>query len=142
MKVTIIGTEVKCPYDGTIAIGIPYLSSFTLTPPFMKDENDKIIAGARTTIQALRMTLKNSGQFFIQVADTMGTSYDSGETTATTWSEIDLGHSWVNSIGSVTIPCRTQLPSTECTVYTKGTTDVNVVSVEYTIRTATKRRRI
>ena len=142
VKVTIIGTEVKCPYDGTIAIGIPYLSSFTLTPPFMKDENDKIIAGARTTIQALRMTLKNSGQFFIQVADTMGTSYDSGETTATTWSEIDLGHSWVNSVGSVTIPCRTQLPSTECTVYTKGTTDVNVVSVEYTIRTATKRRRI
>lgn len=133
---------IKCPYNGRIAIGIPYKSSFTLTPPFMKDENEKVIAGARSTVQSLRMTFENTGKFNIKVQDTMGVSYDRGENTATTWSEADLGYSWVNSIGSVVIPCRTQLSSTECSVYTTGTTDMNVVSVEYTLRVAAKRRRI
>lgn len=136
------GDKIKCPYKGRIAVGVQYNSSFKLTPPFMKDENDKVIAGARSTVQSLRMTFENTGQFNILVQDTMGVSYDRGETTATTWSEADLGYSWVNSIGSVVIPCRTQLSSTECSVYTAGCTDMNVVSVEYTLRVATKRRRI
>lgn len=134
--------KVHCPYSGRIAIGIPYKSGFTLTPPFMKDDNDKVIAGARSTVQSLRMTFENTGRFNIKVQDTMGVSYDRGGNTATTWSEADLGYSWVNSIGSVVIPCRTQLSSTECSVFTTGTTDMNVVSVEYTLRVATKRRRV
>lgn len=142
VQIKIVGDKVHCPYNGRISIGIPYHSEFTLTPPFMKDENDKVIAGARATIQSLRMTFEHTGAFNVKVSDTMGTSYDRIDTAATTWSEVDLGYSWVNSIGTVTIPCRTQLPSTECSVYTSSTTDINVVSVEYTIRTATKRRRI
>lgn len=139
---SIVDGKIKCPWKGTIAIGIPFQSSFTLTPPFMKDENEKVIAGARSKIHSLRMTFENTGSFNVLVRDTMGISYDRGENTATTWSEADLGYSWVNSIGAVVIPCRTQLPSTECSVYTTGTTDMNVVSVEYTLRVATRRRRI
>lgn len=142
VQIVIDGKSVKCPYNGRIAIGVPYMSKFTLTPPFMKDENDKVIVGARSTVQSLRMTFENTGRFNVHVQDTMGTSYDRGENTATTWSEADLGYSWINSIGSVVIPCRTQLSSTECSVFTTGTTDMNVVSVEYTLRVATKRRRV
>lgn len=142
VSINIVDNEVHCQYNGKIAIGIVYNSLFTLTPPFMKDDNGKVLAGAKSTVQSLRMTFENTGSFNIKVQDTMGTSYDRGETTATTWSEVDLGYSWVNSIGTVSIPCRTQLSSTDCTVYTAGTTDMNVVSVEYTLRVATKRRRI
>jgi hypothetical protein len=132
----------KCPYEGRVAFGEVYPSTFTLTPPFIKDDAGKVIAGTRSTIQQLRMTFKNTGSFDVSVKDTMGTAYIGEGSTALTWSEVDLGYSWVNSIGAVTIPCRTRLASTECTVSTTGTTDMNLVSTEYVLRIAQKRRRL
>lgn len=140
--VTVDGNTVRCPYDGTIVLGTRYESSFQLTPPFIKDDNGKVVAGTRTTIQQLRMTFKDTGAFNVLVKDTMGIAYDNDDDTALTWSEADLGYSWVNSIGSVVIPCRTRLSSTQCTVSTTGTTDLNLVSTEYVLRTTSKRRRL
>ena len=134
--------RIYCPYDGRIAIGQRYRSEFQLTPPFVKDNSGKVIAGSRSTIQQLRMTFKSTGSFKVKVLDTMGVAYDGEDNTALTWSETDLGYSWVNSIGSVVIPCRTRLSSTECTVSTNGTTDMNLVSTEYVLRMASKRRRL
>lgn len=142
VQYSITGNTLKSPYNGTVVLGKRYRSAFTLTPPFIKDESGKVIAGARTTIQQLRMTFKSTGSFEVHVQDTMGVSYDGTGNTAYTWSEADLGYTWVNSIGSVTIPCRTQLSSTECTVSTAGTTDMNLVSTEYVLRLAQKRRRL
>ena len=138
----VVGYRVNCHYNGQIVIGIPYESTFTLTPPFLKDESGKVVAGTRTTIQQLRLTFKSTGSFNVKVLDTMGTAYDGAGDTALTWSEADLGYSWVNSIGAVVVPCRTRLSSTECSVTTKGTTDMNLVSTEYILRTANKRRRL
>lgn len=137
-----LGNAVICPYNGQIVLGVPFESTFTLTPPFLKDESGKVVAGTRTTIQQLRMTFKSTGSFNVKVLDTMGTAYDGEGDTALTWSETDLGYSWVNSIGAVVIPCRTRLSSTECSVTTTGTTDMNLVSTEYVLRTANKRRRL
>lgn len=136
------GDVVKCPYEGTIVLGQRYSSEFQLTPPFVKDDNGKVVAGTRTTIQQLRMTFKDTGSFSVKVQDTMGVAYDNDDSTAFTWSEADLGYSWVNSIGAVVIPCRTRLSSTECSVSTTGTTDLNLVSTEYVLRMASKRRRL
>lgn len=137
-----LGNTITCPYNGQIVLGIPYESTFTLTPPFIKDETGKVVAGTRTTIQQLRMTFKSTGSFNVKVTDTMGTAYDGEGDTALTWSEADLGYSWVNSIGAVVIPCRTRLTSTKCSVTTTGTTDMNLVSTEYVLRMANKRRRL
>ena len=142
VAITVEGSTIKCPYDGTIVIGTRFESSFQLTPPFIKDDNGKVVAGTRTTIQQLRMTFKDTGAFNVLVQDTMGVAYDNDDDTALTWSETDLGYSWVNSIGSVVIPCRTRLSSTQCTVSTTGTTDLNLVSTEYVLRTTSKRRRL
>lgn len=137
-----LGNTITCPYEGQIVLGIPFESTFTLTPPFIKDESGKVVAGTRTTIQQLRMTFKSTGSFNVKVLDTMGTAYDGEGDTALTWSEADLGYSWVNSIGAVVIPCRTRLSSTECSVTTTGTTDMNLVSTEFVLRMANKRRRL
>ena len=138
----VVGYKVNCHYNGQIVLGMPYESTFTLTPPFLKDESGKVVAGTRTTIQQLRLTFKSTGSFNVKVLDTMGTAYDGEGDTALTWSEADLGYSWVNSIGAVVVPCRTRLSSTECSVTTTGTTDMNLVSTEYVLRTANKRRRL
>lgn len=141
VAITVDGSTVCCPYDGTVVLGTRYESSFQLTPPFIKDDNGKVVAGTRTTIQQLRMTFKDTGRFNVLVQDTMGVAYDNDDT-ALTWSETDLGYSWVNSVGSVVIPCRTRLSSTQCAVSTTGTTDLNLVSTEYILRTTSKRRRL
>lgn len=140
--ITIDGATVQCPYNGVIVVGTRYESSFQLTPPFIKDDNGKVVTGTRTTIQQLRMTFKDTGRFNVLVQDTMGVAYDNDDDTALTWSEADLGYSWVNSVGAVVIPCRTRLSSTQCSVSTDGTTDLNLVSTEYVLRTASKRRRL
>lgn len=142
VQFTVSGSTISCPYEGRIVLGVRYNSTFTLTPPFVKDDKGKVIAGVRSTIQQLRMTFKNTGTFNALVQDTMGTAYTGESTTALTWSETDLGYTWINSIGTVTIPCRTRLASTECSISTEGTTDLNLVSTEYVLRMANKRKRI
>lgn len=142
VMVSVEGSVVTCPYDGVVVLGTRYESSFQLTPPFIKDDSGKVATGTRTTIQQLRMTFKDTGRFNVLVQDTMGVAYDNDDDTALTWSEADLGYSWVNSVGAVVIPCRTKLSSTQCSVSTSGTTDLNLVSTEYVLRTTSKRRRL
>ena len=139
---TIDGSTISCPYDGVLALGTRYTSMYKLTPPFVKDENGKVVGGANTTINSLTMEFKNTGTFNVQVKDTMGQAYDGMMDTAYTWSEAQLGYTWINSIGSVVIPCRTYLSSTECTVETDSTTDLNLVSTKYLIRLNLRYRRV
>ena len=134
--------NIKCPYDGVIYVGVRFTSEFTLTPPFIKDENGKVVAGAKSTLVRLDMEFKNTGTFKVSVADTMGGSYSNDLDTALTWSEADLGYTWVNSIGQVSIPCRTRLTSTQCSVETVGTTDLNLTNCNYLLRLNQKHRRI
>ncbi|AHY26813.1 putative tail tubular protein B [Acinetobacter phage vB_AbaP_Acibel007] len=134
--------NVTCPYDGVIYVGVRFTSEFTLTPPFIKDENGKVVAGAKSTVVRLDMEFKNTGTFKVSVKDTMGDSYYNELDTALTWSEADLGYTWVNSIGQVSIPCRTRLTSTQCSVETVGTTDLNLTNCNYLLRLNQKHRRI
>lgn len=136
------GSTITTEYEGTLAVGIPYESTFTLTPPFIKDQNGVVIAGAGSTLNRLEMEFQNTGSFTVSVKDTMGTAYAGEDDTALTWSETQLGYSWVNSIGSIIIPCRTRLTSTECKVTTDGTTDLNLVTTRYVVRVNAKHRRI
>ena len=133
---------VSCAYNGVIAIGQRFNSLFTLTPPFVKDANGGVIAGAGSTLNSLLMEFKNTGSFDVLVKDTNGTAYTGADTTALTWSETTLGYTWVNSIGRVVVPCRTRLSSTECTVSTDSATDMNLVSTGYILRVVRKHRRL
>lgn len=136
------GTTIRCPYDGVIAMGLRYTSEFSITPPFIKDQNGKVLAGVKSTVQSFRFTFKSTSTFHANVSDTMGVSYDYTKDTALTWSEADIGVATINNVGSVTIPCRTQMASTKCSISTDSTTDMNVVSVEYVIRYQGKHRRL
>lgn len=136
------GTTITCPYDGVISLGLRYTSEFSITPPFIKDQGGKVLAGVRSTVQSFRFTFKNTGTFHANVQDSMGVSYDYTKDTALTWSEADIGVATINNVGSVTIPCRTQMSSTKCSISTDSTTDMNVVSVEYVIRYQGKHRRL
>ena len=50
------------------------------------------------------------------------------------WSEVDLGYTWAGSVVNSVVPCRTRLNSTEVILSTQSTTDLNVTTVEFSLR--------
>ena len=139
VQLTIDGTIIKCPYDGVIAVGLRYLSSFTLTPPFLKDENGTILAGVDAQLKDVKFTYKNSGDYDFAISDQYGTS-NKQSTTAMIWSQVRLEHTWIGAQLQEQIDCRTDLTSTKVTVNTTSTTELNPISVGYTLRVARKHR--
>lgn len=138
----VAGGAITCPYDGVISIGYPYTSEFSITPPFIKDNNGKALTGVKSTVNSLRMSFRSTSTFHAKVSDAFGVSYDYTQDTPLTWSETTIGMATINNIGSVTIPCRTQMNSTNCSISTDSTTDMNLISTEYVIRYQGKHRRL
>ena len=132
--------NVQCNHTGTIAVGLRYDSSFTLTPPYLKDEDGKILAGVKSTVHSFPMTFKGTGEFQYQVHDFLG-NVATVDTSAATWSEVNLGYTWINSVGTSVIPVRSRLDGLTCTVRTTSTTDLNLTTAGYVLRTAQKHRR-
>lgn len=133
---------VSLKEGGHYYIGHRYGSSFTLTPPYIKDETGRVVVGEGSIVQSFKMTFKNTGNFQVQVQDVYGEVHDSSYGSALMWSEAELGHTRQNTVSTVTIPCRTRLSSTGCSLSTTGTLDLNVVNTEYILRIPNKHRRL
>ncbi|CAL4861331.1 tail protein [Acinetobacter phage vB_AbaP_Fanak] len=134
------GTKIKCQFNGRIYLGVPYESSLTLTPPFVKDDKGRVVAGSNSTVVDLTMTFKSTGEFEYHVSDTYGDVFN-GETSAQAWSEAQLGYTRVNTVSDVKFPCGTLLNSTEFSIRTTGTTELNIISASYNIRVPNRGRR-
>lgn len=130
---------VTSTHLGTIAVGLRYTSLFTLTPPYLKDDNGKVLAGVKSTIQSFPLTFKGTGEFKYTVQDFLGIASEMN-TSAATWSEVNLGYTWINSVSTTVIPCRAKLESLACTIQTDKTTDLNLTTAGYVLRTAQKHR--
>ena len=124
-------------HQGTIAVGLRYTSLFTLTPPYLKDDNGKVLAGVKSTVQSFPLTFKGTGEFKYTVQDFLGTVGEVS-TSAATWSEVNLGYTWINSVSTTVIPCRAKLDSLACTIQTDRTTDLNLTSAGFVLRTSRK----
>lgn len=120
--------------DQTLALGITYESEFSITPPFIKDQNGRVIVGSEDRLRAVIPELAYSGAFTSNTGDIYGAAYEDEESTAMYWSEVELNQSWVNGIGSVVIPCRTRLSSTYVQFTTQDTYELNVRSLTYQVR--------
>ena len=130
---TVEGDTILCKYTGTIAIGLRYHSEFTITPPFLRDANGNVVAGSKTTIHSLNFTLRSTGKYKYTVLDTYGYVVDT-DSSGVMWSEVDLGYTWIGSVVNSVVPCRTRLNSTEVILSTQSTTDLNVTTVEFSLR--------
>ena len=130
---SIEGDQVLCKYNGVIAIGLRYMSEFTLTPPYLRDGNGNVVAGSKTTLQSLNFTTRGTGKFSYSAVDAYGGIEDS-ETSGATWSEVDLGYTWIGSVSNNIVTCRSKLNSTRVTLRTDSTTDLNITMAEYNLR--------
>ena len=135
-----VAGTIQCNHTGTVAIGLRFSSYFTLTPPYIKDQNGKVLAGIKSTVHSFPLTFRNTGEFKYVVSDFIG-AVSSVQTSATTWSEVNLGYTWINSINTTVVPCRSRLDGLTCTIFTDRTTDMNLTTAGYVLRTSRKHPR-
>lgn len=128
----------NCVYNGTVAIGIRYKSLISLTPPFVKNANGQVLAGTSAFVHSFDFTFKGTNSYHYHVSDNYS-DIVSSDTTATYWSEVQLGYTTVNTLTRSRIPCRSKLDNTVCELYTSGAQDLNVVTVEYNVRVNQRR---
>lgn len=132
-----VAGTIKCNHTGTVAIGLRFGSYFTLTPPYIKDQNGKVLAGVKSTVHSFPLTFRNTGEFKYMVSDFIG-EVSTVDISATTWSEVNLGYTWINSINTTVVPCRSRLNGLTCTIFTDRTTDMNLTTAGYVLRTSRK----
>lgn len=140
---TWVVTTVRSFPAGTLYVGWSYTSAFAPTPPVMKDKNGNAINTNKVTLTRYLMNVQGSGSFTVTISDQYGGGYSAIDS-AMRWSsaELGLGRPLVSGMGTVTIPCRSLAQSTQMVVSTNSVRELNVVDLEFTLRTNIQRQRI
>lgn len=140
---TWVVTTVRSFPAGSLYVGWVYTSAFSPTPPIMKDRNGNAINTSKVTLTRYLMNVQDSGAFDVTISNQYGGGYSAVDS-ALRWSSAELGLSkpLVSGMGTVTIPCRSLVQSTQMVVSTDSVRELNVVDLEYTIRTNIQRQRI
>ncbi|CAD5239047.1 tail tubular protein B [Klebsiella phage vB_KpP-Screen] len=130
--------------DGQYILGRRYNSTFTLTTPVLRDQNDKLVGSGHVRLLRLDVAVRNSGHFDVHVTDTPRDVDWSGELTGILMNskELTLGQTLRMDLATITVPCRTNADTTEVTLCTKGSQELNVLDISYILRYNQRRRRI
>lgn len=130
--------------DGEYILGRRYNSTFTLTTPVLRDQNGKLIGSGHVRLLRLDVAARNSGHFDVHVTDTPRDVNWSGELTGILMNskELTLGQTLRMDLATITVPCRTNADTTEVTLYTKGSQELNVLDISYILHYSQRRRRI
>lgn len=125
-------TTVLSHPSGTVGIGAAYYSGFIPTPPVVRDYNDQVIHSGKATLNRYMVGTKGSSEFNVVVNDAYSLGAEIGVPTLS-WSSPELALSrglYADTAISI-VPCRTELRSTAMEVFTEGTGELNVTSLEY-----------
>lgn len=132
-------------YTGsTVVVGYKYTSALELTPPIMKDYNGRPISLDKTTVLRFAVTVQNTGDFDVQVSTPQLGPIIDDDVHVLRWASNELGlkRARVVDQATVIVPCRTVANETSCVFSTDSTREMNIVGVEYTLKTVQKRQRI
>ena len=129
--------------NGAVALGIPFMSSVSPTPPLMKDENDVAITSNKLTILRYLITTTGSAEYKVTVRDVYTKNPDPFEAGTLFWSsdELQLDQARVGGDATAIIPLRTRADSTTLTIYTNEMGELNIIGLEYVLRYNQKLRR-
>ncbi|WMX18819.1 non-contractile tail tubular protein [Escherichia phage vB_EcoP_PAS7] len=138
------GKVVRGVPDGNYYIGFRIPSSFTITPPMIKDANDNLVGSGHVRLLRLDAAARKSGVFYVEVKDTArGVDNDnlySGLLLNSRELAPDLAPRF--ELGNVIIPCRTNSDTTEVTFSTRDTLEMNILDISYILKYSPRRRRI
>jgi hypothetical protein len=118
--------------SGTVGVGIPYYSGFSPTPPVVRDRNDMVVHSGKATLSRYMIGTRGSSEFIVNVSDDYMAGEDIMVPTLTFSSpELELGRGLFSEKAISIVPCRTDMRTTAMEVYTEGTGELNITSLEY-----------
>lgn len=135
-------TTVRSFEAGMVIVGIKYTSEVTPSTALIRDKDGVPILTANTNILRYLVNVQNTGEFNVK---TVIVGYDNTEESgsALLWSsaELGLGRKQTVNYGTVKVPVRAYSFDTDTTLSADGTRELNIVSIEYTLRGVLKRKR-
>lgn len=139
-----VGTVVRGVRDGLYYCGFRIPSSFTITPPMIKDQNDNLVGSGHVRLLRLDAAARKSGVFNVRVLDTARGVNNEDEYSGLILNSQDLAPSLTPryELGNVIIPCRTNSDTTEVTFMADDTLEMNILDISYILRYNQRRRRI
>lgn len=129
-------TTVRSYANPRVAIGFPFTSTFSPTPPMMKDGNGVKISSNKLTVLRFMVGTNNSAQYDVAVTDAATGAADNSieGTLYFSSAELALGIGRTGADSVAIVPCRTAADSTNLVVSTSGVGELNLVSLEYVAR--------
>lgn len=139
-----VGTVVRGVPDGMYYLGFKIPSSFTITPPMIKDQADNLVGSGHVRLLRLDAAARKSGPFYVRVLDTARDISNEGEYSGLLLNSHELAPNLAQrfELGNVIIPCRTNSDTTEVTFSTDDTLEMNILDISYILKYSQRRRRI
>jgi len=129
--------------DGVYMVGLRYLSQFSPTPPFMRDQNGAPIGTSTVLLSRYELNLRNTGVFQAEVSGAQGV-VTSGDFTGLTYSsmDLDLNYPMIAKHSRVLIPVRVPTQESEAMFSTSSEHDLGIVRIEFVLQYHQRRRRV
>lgn len=129
--------------DGVYMVGLRYLSQFSPTPPFMRDQSGAPIGTSTVLLSRYELNLRNTGLFQAEVSGAQGV-VTSGDFTGLTYSsmDLDLNYPMVAKHSRVLIPVRVPTQESEAMFSTSSEHDLGIVRIEFVLQYHQRRRRV
>lgn len=130
--------------DGSYYVGLRTDALAKLTPPMLKDQNDNLVGSGHVRLLRLDVAIRSSGDFDVEVLDTTRDVDTTDEVSGVLMNSKELapGLPLKADLGNIIIPCRTNSDTTEVTLSTSGTQEMNVLDVSYILRYNQRRQRV
>lgn len=130
--------------DGSYYVGLRTEALVKLTPPMLKDQNDNLVGSGHVRLLRLDVAIRSSGDFDVEVLDTTRDVDTTDEVSGVLMNSKELapGLPLKADLGNIIIPCRTNSDTTEVTLSTSGTQEMNVLDVSYILRYNQRRQRV
>lgn len=130
--------------DGSYYVGLRTEALAKLTPPMLKDQNDNLVGSGHVRLLRLDVAIRSSGDFDVEVLDTTRDVDTTDEVSGVLMNSKELapGLPLKADLGNIVIPCRTNSDTTEVTLSTSGTQEMNVLDVSYILRYNQRRQRV
>jgi hypothetical protein len=130
--------------NGRVAMGFPYTSLVTPTPPMRKDYKGNKISTNKMTLLRYYVSTNNSGSFDVLVQDGGEADVLDDEYGPLTYDseELELDTPPRGGDSAVVIPARTRAEKTLLTLSTSGQGELNVVGLEYAAQYHEKLKRM
>lgn len=130
--------------DGSYYVGLRTAALAKLTPPMLKDQNDNLVGSGHVRLLRLDVAIRSSGDFDVEVLDTTRDVDTTDEVSGVLMNSKELapGLPLKADLGNIIIPCRTNSDTTEVTLSTSGTQEMNVLDVSYILRYNQRRQRV